>query len=307
MRKLLNLYFDLDKREFNGLLVLIGLIAVLSVAPYAYEAVCNEDNTETADRLIVQALIAQLQSEPKYSDNKQVDANSEVRYKEGKTHRTSLFRFDPNSIGTAGWQRLGLSPKQSAAILKYVARGGRFRKKEDLRKMYTISPKLYQALAPYVNIVPTAIEPDFYKRSGGERPERIVPGIVEINGADSASLCEIKGIGPAFASRIMKYRARIGGFYEKAQLLEVFGLDSLKYREISGQISIDPEQIRKININMVVFDDLKNHPYLRFKQINALIQYRKQHGNYSNIADLTKVLLLNPETVARMAPYLVFQ
>jgi DNA uptake protein ComE-like DNA-binding protein len=56
-----------------------------------------------------------------------------------------------------------------------------------------------------------------------------------------------------------------------------------------------------------VFEGLKNHPYLRYKQINALIQYRKQHGNYSNIADLTKVLLLNPETIARMAPYLVFQ
>jgi DNA uptake protein ComE-like DNA-binding protein len=208
-----------------------------------------------------------------------------------------------------GWQRLGLSAKQSAAILKYVTKGGRFRKKEDLLKMYTISPKLYEALAPYVNIVPAAARPGLYEKSVPSRPEieRKATRIVELNGADSALLCEIKGIGPAFASRIVKYRTRLGGFYQKTQLMEVFGLDSLKYREISGQVSIDQELLRKISINTAVFEDLKNHPYLRYKQINALIQYRKQHGNYSNIADLTRVLLLSPETIDRIAPYLVFQ
>ncbi|HMI05680.1 MAG TPA: helix-hairpin-helix domain-containing protein [Pedobacter sp.] len=309
MRKWLNLYFDLNKREFNGLLVLAGLIAMLTAAPYLYEAAWNENHTEMTDRLIVQALIAQLQSEHKYPGNKQVHVKGGDRHGQGKKYSTLLFPFDPNAIGMDGWQRLGLSAKQSAAILKYVAKGGRFRKKEDLQKMYTISPKLYKALAPYVNIPPATVPEDPSKRTGGTWPdyEKTALKIVEINSADSTSLCEIRGIGPAFASRIIKYRTRIGGFYHKTQLMEVFGLDSLKYREISGQVSTDQELIKKISINTAAFEDLKNHPYLRYKQINALIQYRKQHGNYSNIADLTKVLLLNPETIARMAPYLVFQ
>lgn len=310
MRKWLNLYFDLDKREFNGLLVLAGLIAMLTAAPYVYEAIWNKNNTEIADRLIVQGLIVQLRSEHRNAGNKRVYTSSEVRRRrKDKKHGTLLFPFDPNAIDMAGWQRLGLSAKQSAVILKYVAKGGRFRKKEDLQKMYTISPELYGALAPYVNIGPVAARTGVYEKSGPSRPEYAgsTPKVVEVNGADSALLCEIKGIGPAFASRIIKYRTRIGGFYHKTQLMEVFGLDSLKYREISGQVSIDPEQIKKIDINTAVFEELKNHPYLRYKQINALIQYRKQHGNYSNIADLTKVLLLNPETITRMAPYLVFQ
>jgi competence protein ComEA len=311
MRKWLNLYFDLDKREFNGLLVLAGLIAMLSAAPYLYEAAWNENenNTEMTDRLMVQALILQLRSENKYPAGKQEYANGKIRYVQGKKYSTLRFPFDPNSIGIDGWQRLGLSAKQSAAILKYVAKGGRFRKKEDLQKMYTISPKLYEALAPYVNIAPAAVRPDLFGKPVPSRPEyqRTALRIVEVNGADSTLLCEIKGIGQAFASRIIKYRTRLGGFYNKSQLMEVFGLDSLKYLEISGQVSIDQELVRQININTATFEDLKNHPYLRYKQINALIQYRKQHGNYSNIADLTKVLVLNPETIAKMAPYLVFQ
>lgn len=310
MRKWLNLYFNLDKREFNGLLLLAGLITMLTAAPYVYEAVWNENNTEITDRLIVQGLIAQLRSEHKNAGNKQVYANGKVRHgRKGKKYSTLLFPFDPNSIDMAGWQRLGLSAKQSAVILKYVAKGGRFRKKEDLQKMYVVSPELYEALAPYVNIVPAAVGAGLYEKPGPPRPDyaRAAPKIVEINGADSALLCEIKGIGPAFASRIIKYRTRIGGFYHKTQLMEVFGIDSLKYQEISGQVSIDQQLIKKISINAVVFEELKNHPYLRYKQINALIQYRKQHGNYSNIADLTKVLLLSPETIERMAPYLVFQ
>ena len=130
--------------------------------------------------------------------------------------------------------------------------------------------------------------------------------LIEINAADSVGLDEIRGIGPAFASRILKYRARLGGFVEKSQLMEVFGLDSVKYLEIRDQIRVDASAIKMININTVTADNLRNHPYLRYKQVNALLQYRKQHGNYSNIADLAKVVLIPAETIAQLAPYLTF-
>jgi competence protein ComEA len=130
--------------------------------------------------------------------------------------------------------------------------------------------------------------------------------MVELNAADSASLDDIRGIGPAFALRILNYRERVGGYVSTAQLMEVFGLDSLKFSEIKNQVRVDASLIRKININTATAENFKNHPYLRFKQINAIIQYRKQHGNYSNIADLSKVVVIPAETVARLAPYLIY-
>jgi DNA uptake protein ComE-like DNA-binding protein len=195
------------------------------------------------------------------------------------------------------------------AILKYIAKGGRFKKKGDLQKMYTISPEMYARLAPYISIpspeMITAPEMQVYGKS--TEAGSPVRDIIEINAADSSLLCEIIGIGPVFASRIIKYRARTGGFYKKEQLMEVYGLDASKYAEITGQLRADPRLLKKININTAQMKDLRNNPYLRYKQINALIEYRKQHGNYSNIADLDKVVLLSPQTVARLAPYLVFE
>ncbi|RZL34282.1 MAG: helix-hairpin-helix domain-containing protein [Pedobacter sp.] len=64
--------------------------------------------------------------------------------------------------------------------------------------------------------------------------------------------------------------------------------------------------MRSININTADFNALKTSPYLSYKQINAIIQYRKQHGNYSSIDDLRKILILTPQVIDKVAPYLVF-
>jgi competence protein ComEA len=130
--------------------------------------------------------------------------------------------------------------------------------------------------------------------------------IIELNSADTTQLEEIKGIGPAFARRIVKYRNRLGGFYRADQLMEVFGLDSVKFQEIKGQVRVDASYLKKINVNTAVLEDFKDHPYIRYKQVNALIQYRKQHGNYGNIADVKKVAILTPEILTNLGPYLSF-
>ncbi|MNT59132.1 Helix-hairpin-helix motif protein [compost metagenome] len=88
--------------------------------------------------------------------------------------------------------------------------------------------------------------------------------------------------------------------------MEVYGLDEQKYAEIKDQLSISKAGLKTININTEVFNDLKDNPYLSFKQINAIIQYRRQHGNYSGIDDLKKVILLNQEVIDKISPYLTF-
>lgn len=88
--------------------------------------------------------------------------------------------------------------------------------------------------------------------------------------------------------------------------MEVYGLDSLKYNEIKAQIRVNTANLTQININTAEFDDMKNHPYLKFKQINAIIQYRKQHGKFKSIEDLKKVIILTPQISQNITPYLSF-
>jgi DNA uptake protein ComE-like DNA-binding protein len=173
--------------------------------------------------------------------------------------------------------------------------------------MYTISPEMYKKILPYVKITS---QPDNASRKYNpfEKKEYVkkAPVMVDINKADSAQLDEVKGIGGAFATRIIKYRERLGGFYKKEQLMEVYGLDSNKYAEIEGQVFVSAGPLKMVNINTATFNDLKTNPYLSYKQINAIIQYRKQHGNYSNPSDLRKIVVLNQQVIDKITPYISF-
>jgi len=299
MRIWLNKNFGFSKGEFNGLLFLVFIILVLKAIPIiysAYKPVQKDDPN----------LLSEIQK-ISVIDQKYANAVRDKIENPSDKKITKLFNFDPNTLDVNGWQTLGLSLKQSQSIINYTKKGGKFYRAEDLKKMYTISPKMYKKLFPYVNIADQ--QGGFSKKYiPFEKKEYVKKAavIVDINKADSAQLDEIKGIGGAFANRIIKYRERLGGFYKKEQLLEVYGLDSIKYTEIKDQISISNVPLKTININTAVFDDLKRNPYVSYKQINAIIQYRKQHGNYSNIADLKKIAILNQQVVDKIAPYISF-
>lgn len=300
MKRWLNNNFGFTKGEFNGVLVLLVLILSITLFPYVYSLVKAEEPVDEEEQLAVLklSLVNEKETSP-------VKVHNSIGFKP-KAKIKELFIFDPNVIGLAEWQKLGLSAKQAQAILTYRSRGGQFGKTEDLKKMYTISDRVYAELAPYVHIKKTA---DQNLRPGLPRATFVKPAlnIIEVNGADTTALDLIRGIGMTFANRIVKYRDRIGGFYKKEQLLEVFGIDSVKYLEIKDQIRIDETKIRKINVNTAQLEDFKNNPYIRYKQVNAIVQYRKQHGNYKDLADLSQIAILTPETIALLKPYLTFE
>ena len=192
---------------------------------------------------------------------------------------------------------MGLSERQANIIKHYEAKGGKFYNKEDVKKIYSITDSDYKRLEPFINF-PKA-EYTSKKAKPGE--------IIELNSADSAKLTEIRGIGPSFAMRIFRYRERLGGFCNKEQLKEIFGIDSLKYAEIKNEVSVNPGVITKININTVSFNQLRIFPYLGYKQVNAIIQYRVQHGSYASIADMKNIAILDNLILRKIEPYLNFK
>lgn len=289
--------FGFSKREYNGLLYLVIIIIVVTFIPYIYQYYLSKNSSSTNHKLALEKLILV----DRYNKKRFSDTRSEIESSTAK-RTVHYFEFNPNTITEKEWQQFGLSYKQAMSIVNYVKKGGKFYKPEDLKKMYTISPEKYEALLPYVSI-PKMEHSESKPAFTYTKREAVV---IAINTADTLELDKIKGVGPAFARRIVKYRERLGGFYSKEQLFEVFGVDTTKYNEIKDQIKIDAEAIVKLNINTVEFDDLKRHPYLTFKQMNAIIQYRKQHGPYKSIADLGRVLILKPETIQKIAPYLSF-
>ena len=304
MKKWLNNYYSFTKREYNGLLALMAILLIVSILPYMYtnyflkEAIVN--NTEEA--AIQKLVLVNQKHENNYTKIRTQIEDSETRVVK------NLFKFDPNQIDLQQWQALGLSVKQAQSIINYRSKGGKFYKPADLQKMYTITPQKFQELAPYITIENNNETSRYAKTTYPEKTPYVKKEfvIVELNTADTLQLDKIKGVGAAFARRIANYRNKLGGFYKKEQLLEVYGLDSIKYNEIKDQVKINSTHLTKININTAEFDQLKNHPYLKYKQINAIINYRKQHGKYNSVDDLKKVLILSPQTIQNITPYLNF-
>jgi competence ComEA-like helix-hairpin-helix protein len=298
VRTWLNKYFGFSKGEFNGLLFLVFIIIALKSIPiiYTYIKPVEVDPPDLIAEIKRISITEQGRASAIREDILDLDLKKEAL----------LFSFDPNTLPQSGWETLGLSPKQAKSIVNYTSKGGRFYQPEDLKKMYTISPEMYNKLLPYVKIVDRN---NLQKNFVFEKKEyaKKAPVIVDINHADSVQLDAVKGIGPAFAKRILKYRERLGGFYKKEQLLEVYGLDSAKYAAIKDQLVLSKIDLKTININTATFNDLRTNPYLSYKQINAILQFRKQHGDYASKEDLKKIVILNPELIEKISPYISFK
>lgn len=295
-------YFSFSKKELNGILVLVVVITLILAFPFCYRFF---DEPERYDLGQFQKEIALFRASAVSGNENYASLKEKIEESERKPE---YFEFDPNTSSASEWHKLGLTSRQIKIIGNYLSKGGKFFRKEDLKKIYSIREKQYEGLEPYIKIKPTKHK-SFSERKLPEitfsktRKEIV---IIELNAADSVMLDQLRGIGPAFASRIIRFRNRLGGFYDKEQLKEVYGMDSLRYALVEKQIRVDASSIQRLNVNTATFEEMKSHPYLSFKQINALIQYRKQHGNYSSSSDLKKVLILNEEIIRKIGPYLSF-
>jgi competence protein ComEA len=291
MKATIKKHLSITKKEWNGMVVLIIIIALVLVAPYIYQQF-HKDNTINLTQFDKDvALLKQAK------DIGPVYTNDSNELSESKLANPVMFKFDPNNLPAAQWKQLGLSDHQISILKHFEDKGGHFYKKEDVQKIYGITPDDYKRLEPHINIT-------------GEEytSNKAKPGvIIEINTADSAKLTQIRGIGPAFAQRIIAYRERLGGFLNKEQLKEVYGIDTVKYAQIKNEVSVNTAHITKIKINEVDFEGLRKFPYLTNKQTNAVIQYRRQHGNYQSMADMKNIILLNEDILRKMEPYIVFK
>ena len=65
--------------------------------------------------------------------------------------------------------------------------------------------------------------------------------------------------------------------------------------------------IRKLNINTATLDELKAHPYIKWGIANPIVAYRKEHGPFSRVEDIKKVMAVTDELYNKISPYLVIQ
>ena len=127
---------------------------------------------------------------------------------------------------------------------------------------------------------------------------------IDLNASDSCELVKLPGIGPVFAARIIRYRDKLGGFSDIAQLMEIDGLpDSL----MEWFIVTDTVPVRRIMVNTATLAELRRHPYIDFYQARAIMDFRRERGNIKGPEQLSFMEEFTDQDLIRLEPYLDFR
>jgi competence ComEA-like helix-hairpin-helix protein len=140
------------------------------------------------------------------------------------------------------------------------------------------------------------------------RTEKLEEGtVVELNTADTTMLKKVPGIGSAYASRIVKFRDLLGGFYSVNQLAEVYGMDEERFNALKPWFTVDASKFKKLNLNELTSEELNKHPYIDYKQAKAILQLRKQKGKLTGWENLQLLDEFTDIDKIKLLPYLSFE
>ncbi len=230
-----------------------------------------------------------------------------------------LQPFDPNAADSSTLVHLGLKPWQARNMLKYRAKGGKYRQPEDLRKLYGMTDSLYRVLEPYIRIAADTMRMDSVRRDGiplyisAKRDT-----VLNLRTADTTELKMIRGIGSYTAREIVRYRTRLGGFVSTEQLLDIQAVRrAIAYRQETDttytqdsllcHFYLDSIVIKPLQVNHLRTEQLQRHPYISFTQAKALYELRRRRIHLDSPADLQRLDCFTEEELQRVLPYLSFE
>ena len=175
-----------------------------------------------------------------------------------------------------------------------------------------ILPRHFRASEPDFFLLPTAIEADsiiakkdtlspIYTHTFPQKKVHTIPHPLELNRADSTTLVKIRGIGPYYAAKIIRYRNQLGGFYSVKQLKEL----NMKYFHVDSNahlFTVNPTEIRVSNLDTASFKFLIRHPYLEYEEVQLIFNAKQKYGHV-NCDTLEKYGVFTLFKLKKIRPY----
>ncbi len=280
----------------------LSLCAVILLLPLAFMAGgFMKGNSDGEEGCAEDTLICQP------TDSDSAYHHRRYAYSRRDTTPVVLRPFDPNTADSATLVSLGLKPWMARNILKYRARGGRFRKADDFARVYGLEEGQFEMLRPFITISGEASRPardtirllTISRDSLAKYPEGT---LLPINLSDTAELKLIPGVGSGIARMIVGYRNRLGGFYSVDQLAEIH----LRVDILRQWLVEDTMTLRKININRSSVAFMSHHPYISRSQAAAIYEYRRKRGDISSLDDIRLLDEFSESDIERLSHYVSF-
>jgi DNA uptake protein ComE-like DNA-binding protein len=310
--------FTFSRREQGGVAVLLTILAGLIILDPLIPRVVKRDVEDMKEfRQYAEELITGM--ERRDSALNRVKSTTNPMFKAEQERPTvSLFlqdpfTFDPNTASREMLIKTGLKEFVAENILRYRKKGGRFDSPGDIRKIYGMDPAWFNSVQPYIQIPEEPISTDAPEEKDSITATAVLEEksaplnehiMIELNSADSAELTRCFGIGPSFARRIITYRNLLGGFYDKSQLMEVFGMDSVRFEGFEEQVYAEPSCISKMDLNNIEFKEMMRHPYFEYYLVKSIFNYKDGKKQIDSVAEIKDLPEIYPELYDRISPYL---
>ena len=270
-------FFHFYRREHSGVLVILGLSILLALVP---RVLSNQKAataiTFTHDQQAIEAL------------------NAAVTLREDSIRKARFAKYNFKKTNRSELLAMGFSEDAAQKIMHHIEAGGNFNNLSELSAIAGIDS--------------TAIVRYFQDKEDTETHSKNpfnASQPLEINGADSATLTLLPGVGPYTASKIVRYRNALRGFTSLRQLSEIRGIDTMSIQKLYSILACDASKIIPIEPARETEESLRLHPYITYKQAKLLRSLSQQHGSSAE-----SVFLKHPAFTAaekqRLLPYINF-
>ncbi|MFT7032876.1 MAG: competence protein ComEA [Cyclobacteriaceae bacterium] len=293
IKKYIRKYFGFSESETNGFLIFIPLVVLIFLVPSFFKSylLSTSEEIDREEERIFREWVEE--SERKLQSKDTIEFN------------LKSFDFDPNLATIAELIDLGFKRKVAERIGNYRDKGGRFRKNEDLLKIYGINKPRVEELWDHIKIkVITKRETPSFRKKTFKNTTYSEKVLMDLNLAESDSLIKIRGIGEVLSERIIKYRNSLGGFVSTDQISEVYGLKPEVIENILERYYVEAPLLTKVNLNEDSIKILAKHPYISYSLAKVVIAYKGQHGAYKSIEDIRKIKIMTDSLFNKLSPYL---
>lgn len=282
MKKVVSAYLQFSKKERIGLAIVLFLLGLFLYLP----------------SLIKPSLPPLQHSDTAWLNgvdyvDQQRTGSFKKDYANSASVKPTYFHFDPNTATAHQFVLLGLTEKNAQTILRYRNKGGKFREPKDFLKIWGIEPAVAEALIPYIRIV-LSNSPSKYpavNSNGGYNPTyspKKIP-IIEVNSASVTEWEALPGIGPVLATRIVKYRDKLGGFAEIKEVQKTYGISDSLFSIIQPFLQLNTIEKPSINTaGVALLQKAGVSPAIAI----AIVEYRTQYGFFTSLDDLKKIVFI---------------
>lgn len=291
--KNLRSHFVFSKSQQNGIFLLVILIVLLQLIYFFVDFnASNELSQEDSVRIT--------------GFQKQIDSLKQVALTKDTVR---VYPFNPNLITDYKGYSLGMSLEEIDRLHEFRKTNKWVNSSKEFQAITLISDSLLNKIAPYFKF------PDWVEKSnsginkkGNNSLKPLGLNIRDLNAATFDDLIKVRGIGEVLASRIIKFRSKIGGFLSDIQLKDIYGLNLEARKELLNSYSVlTKPEVTVFNINKASILEIASVPYLDYELAREIVDYRTLHERITTFEELAKIKAFPSEKIDRIALYLTLE